>query len=171
MLNEPDWIAMGPVGSAVPPEIRAEIGFVVMFQGSIEYELRFSIARLLAIDQDTAETATAELSYKQLVGFLSSLVIRRAGKDSEAYKDFATAVAGLDRFEAFRNMVAHSHWSHSVQDMSLRNQAARHKSTAKRGRGLVRTVDEVRLEDIQLEVKKAYFFHTQVYRIITEITQ
>lgn len=168
MIEEPDWNSYG-CGSAVPKDIRAEIGSIVIFQGSIEYELRGCVSYLLGVNADAVEMISAELSYRQLMALLSSLVIQRIGKDSELYKEFSQVAAKLDEFEAFRNRVAHSHWSHSLDDMSSQNQAARHKSTSKRGKGLERTIEEVTLPELQMALKKATFYFGHFFTRVRQI--
>ena len=49
-------------------------------------------------------------------------------------------------------------WSHSIDDHSLENQAARHKSTATRRHGLKRDIVEVTLPELQLQLKKAAYY-------------
>ena len=168
MITEPDWSTYS-VGSAVPKEMRAEIGSVIIFQGSIEFELRVCVSRILRADPDVVETTTAELSYKQLMSLLSSLVIAKLGKTSPLYEDFRVAAGRLDKFEEFRNLIAHSHWSHSLQDLSLPEQAARHKVTAKRGQGLTRSVTEVTLSELQLELKRAVFYNGELFQAVSRI--
>lgn len=168
MIVEPDWSARS-IGSAVPVEIRAHVGFVVMLQGSIEFELRACIARLLQVDADTLDIVTSELSYKQLMGLLSSLFLQRVPRDSDEYADFALACGKLDEFEAFRSSVAHCHWSHSLVDTAASAQAARHKASAKRGRGLNRVVEEVTVADMDLRLKKASFYLGELFALVQRV--
>lgn len=170
MIIEPDWNSWG-VGSAVPKDIRAEIGSVVIFQGSIEYELRDYIAALAGVPTEIMDAATSEMSYRQLMALLSSLAIRRIGKEGPIYEDFAQITAAIDKFEAFRNSVAHAHWSHSIEDMTRQDRAARHKSTAKRGRGLLATVVEFTLPEFELQLKKAAFYQAELYKLLQRVLQ
>lgn len=161
MIQEPDWNSYR-ILSAVPKDIRAEIGSIVIFQGSIEFELRACISLLIRVNSDAVEMISAELSYKQLIALVSSLMIQKVGKDSELYKEFSQAIAKLDEFEMLRNRVAHSHWSHSIDAMALQNQAARHKSTSKRGQGIQKVTEEVTLTELQIAHKKAVFYLGQL---------
>lgn len=170
MIQEPDWTTYG-VASAVPEGIRAEIGSVIMLQGSIEFELRFCIARLLRLDPDTVETVSSELSYKQLMGLLSSLILRRISRGDGLYDDFVTAAGKLDQFEGFRNAVAHSHWSHSLTDFGNAGQAARHRTTSRRGQGLKRRIDEVTIDELQLQQKKGVFYMQQLFYAVQQIAE
>lgn len=168
MIEEPDW-TKGSIHSAVSAEMRAMIGSVVIFQGSIEYELRGCISYLLKADSDTVQILTSEQSYKQLMSLLSSLMIKKVGRESKLYKEFAYAAGKLDEFEAYRNKVAHSHWSHSLEDMSLKDRAVRHKSTSKRKQGLKKFVEEVTVEQLELEWRKALFYLQELFKRVRKV--
>ena len=168
MIEEPDW-KKGSIHSAVPVEVRALIGSIVNFQGSIEFELRGCISDLLKIDKDTVLILTSEQSYKQLMSLLSSLMIKELGTQNQLYKEFAFAAGKLDEFEAFRNKVAHSHWSHSLEDMSLQERAARHKSTSKRKQGLKVSVEEIGADQLTLEWRKAFFYLGELFSRVRKV--
>lgn len=170
MVVEPD-LSNHSFGSAVAESIATEIGHIVITQSSIEFELRSMIARLSGFDYDTIETATVEMSYRQLMAMLSSLMIKRVEKDSEEYEDFVYLTNRLDEFEAFRNSIAHSLWTHSLIDLALKNQASRHKSTAKRGQGLRTTI--VEMTDVELAVprKKAVWYMIQLFTLVKRVAE
>ena len=163
MIEEPDW-KKGSIHSAVPVEVRALIGSIVIFQGSIEFELRGCISDLLKIDKDTVLILTSEQSYKQLMSLLSSLMIKELGTQNQLYKEFAFAAGKLDEFEAFRNKVAHS-----LEDMSLQERAARHKSTSKRKQGLKVSVEEIGADQLTLEWRKAFFYLGELFSRVRKV--
>jgi hypothetical protein len=154
----------------VPAAILLEIGLAVTIAAQVEWLMRRLIGRVLGIEKSaTIEIATAELSYRQLVSFLSSLVLGRVGKDDETHQDFDQCIRGLDRFEQYRNVLVHSYWHNTVEADKVVTHAIRNKTTAKRGAGLKASVTEVTREEIHHEVNRAMFWYTSVEQTIDRL--
>ena len=170
MITEPDWKSCG-VSSPVPKDIRAAIGTVVIFQGSIEVEFQTFVSVLAGVAPRVMDAATSQMSYKQLMALLSSLAFLRFGEDTDLYNDFATVTARLNTFEAFRNSVAHAHWSPSVANPTRHDQAAKRKTKVKPKIGLKTTVEEFRLEDFELQLKKAAFYQAELRKLLQRVVR
>ena len=152
----------------VSDDILRELGKVVVFQAQIEDMVAHYIGRLLSLPLRQAQIVTSELSFKNLIGLLSSVLIDRLGEASELYGEFKAIKKGLYAFEAFRNNVAHSVWAHGKGFHPLK--ASRTKITSKERNGLKCYREEVELQHIIMAIDEASDCYVHLALFIDKIT-
>lgn len=152
----------------VSDDILRELGKAVVFQAQLESMIGHYIGRLLSLPSHQAQIVTAELSFKNLIGLLSSILIERLGEASELHSDFKAIKKGLYAFEAFRNNVAHSIWVHSEGFDPLK--ATRMKTTSKERNGLRHQREEVELQHIITAIDEASDCDMRLALFIAKVT-
>lgn len=152
----------------VPEEILSEIGRIVVFQAHLEDYIAHNISKLLELDNRKSHIITAELSFRQLIGLLSSLLLEKLGEVSELYSEFKTIKNKLYEFENFRNQVAHSNWAHS-QDFSD-TKASKFKITSKEKKGLIYQHEELDLPYLVSKLEEAGETQVQLFFLMAKIT-
>jgi hypothetical protein len=132
-------------------ESERAIGRICMAFQELEEIVSCLIGRLISDDNQLGAIITAELSFRNKLGLLSSLYLYRAAtpKPSKAFK---TLLARLHRAEERRNTILHSYWVKSrVCGMLIR-----YKYTAKSAKGFVPSIQELepeRIEAIAVETR------------------
>src|SRR5260370_42402816 len=91
-----------------------QIGRITVNFATLDFHLAFAIGALLTQDQDVAQMVAHELSFKQKLALLSSLVQHKlpasAKATSECATDFETYLSRCAQLEEHRNQIAHSVW-------------------------------------------------------------
>lgn len=160
MIEEPNWETMG-VSSAISPRFLELYASVVIQQTVIEHSLQICIGYLLDLDYDKVQILTAEQSYRQLVGLLSSSMLKRYSPESEQYKKLKFILSKCDEFEKLRNNLVHSIWMRS--DVGIfKPGAQRMKITAKRKTGLKKIEQSVTEHELELAWKKGGFYNMKL---------
>ena len=169
MIKEPDWENIG-ISSAISPRFLELYASIVMQQTKIEHSLQLCIGYLLGVDYEKVQILTAEQSYRQLVGLLSSLMIKHYSQQSEQYKKLKFILSKIDDFEKLRNDLVHSIWMHSNSG-ALESGAQRMKITAKRKIGLKRIEESVTESELEIEWKKGSFYDYELQSHIKSCIQ
>lgn len=151
----------------VSDEILCEIGKIVVFQTTIEVEIGQYISDLLGTDHKKGHIVTAELSFKNLLATLSSLLMGQVGSDSDDYAQFKEVKKGLRAFENFRNSVVHSVWARS-RDFD-ENKALRMKTTAKEKKGLSHQCEEISKTQIVAQLEEAGSIYVKLARLMAKV--
>jgi hypothetical protein len=97
---------------SISDEILAEIGKIVVVHGLIEDSLANIIGSIVSIKTrpELGKVVTAELSFKQLISTLSSLLTLCLGKKHECTTEFESVKKLLYSAEQQRNLIVHSVW-------------------------------------------------------------
>lgn len=151
----------------VSDDILCELGKIVVFQNCLEWQISSNIISLLEVDNEKGNIITAELSFRQLIGVLSSLLLSKLGKDSSLYSEFEEIKKELYTFENFRNTIAHSVWASTGSENS---KAQRMKITAKEKQGLKYSNDEVTLNSIIERLENAGDTQVKLACFMSKIT-
>ena len=128
------------------------IGDITVSFAMLEAVLQGLVHTLLGTRLATAQTVTAELSFKGLRTLAASLWIERFGKADAVTVDFLKLMARVRAVEENRNQVTHSLWA--ANDAGL---IVRIKHTAKETRGLEMKFDQVTAADLgklAVEIKR-----------------
>lgn len=152
----------------VPDAILCELGKIVVFQAHLESMIGIEITKLLNVDNVKGQIITAELSFKQLIGLLSSLVIEKLGEEHQFYQEFKELKKKLYEFENFRNIIAHSIWAHD-QEFS-NDKATRMKLTSKEKKGLKCQHEEIGLNDIIEKLEEVGDAQVKLSFLMSKIT-
>jgi hypothetical protein len=123
------------------------IGRICMGFQRLEEIASSLISLLVGEDAHLGTIITAELSFRNKLGLLSSLYLFRAGvsKSPDAFK---ALLARLHRAEEHRNTILHSYWVKSPVCGAL----TRYKFTAKSGKGFVHQAEDLEPSDIEAVV-------------------
>lgn len=135
----------------ISDEILAEIGKITVVFGLIEASLCEIITRIITVGGRVRELGvivTAELSFKQRVSILTSLLLLALERDSEVIKQCERIKPLLFDAEQKRNAVVHSAWAKDSESVDPHG-VIRMKSTAKSRHGLrtdfiARSLDDLR---------------------------
>jgi len=143
----------------ISDEILAEIGKIVVIHSLVEESLASIIGTIISLKtrHELGQVVTAELSFRQLISTLNSLLILCLGKEHECTIDFERIKKLLYDAEVQRNQVAHSLWA--KHDESGSQVVLRIKTTAKEKVGLRREftkLDIVEIRKITASVADAY---------------
>jgi len=134
----------------ISDEVLAEIGKITIMFSLIENSLAAIIGKIVTVGRLQHELGiiiTAELSFRQLISTLSSLLIFALGKDNDYVVQFKRVKPLLFKAEQERNMVVHSVWG--AQSGSTEPHAiVRIKATAKHKKGLHIDFVNMKLEDL-----------------------
>lgn len=152
----------------VPDVILCELGKIVVFQSHLESMIGNEITKLLNIDNAKGQIITTELSFRQLIGLLSSLIIEKFDENHCLYQEFKEVKKKLYEFENFRNMVAHSTWAHDQAFSDTK--ATRMKITSKEKKGLKMQSDEIGLDDIIEKLESAGDTQVELAFLMSKIT-
>ena len=132
-------------------EILVEIGKITVVFGLIEDSLSEIIGRIVTVGGRIRELGiivTAELSFKQKISVLTSLLRLALEEDNEAIKQFERIKPLLFDAEQKRNVVVHSVWAKDEESADAHG-VLRIKSTAKSRRGLRTDFISMSLDDLQ----------------------
>ncbi len=166
MIKEPNWETMG-IGNAISPKFLELYASIVMQQTIIEHSLQVCIAHLLDIDYNKVQILTTEQSYRQLVGLLSSSMLKLFSSQSDEFKKLKFILGKIDDFEKLRNDLVHSIWMHS-EASSQDSGAQRLKITAKRKTGLKRIEQSVSEQELEIAWKKGSFYNLELQKCIRD---
>ena len=117
------------------------IGAITASFAYLDSQLAFAIWLLVGSDQRLGQIITAELSFSQKVGLLSS--VYRYRNDNRTTAEFEKLLKNLGKAEKDRNKVTHSVWARGG-----RQGVTRIKTTAKRKSGLKFVFEKMSLEDL-----------------------
>lgn len=118
--------------------VLAEIGKITVVFSLIEYSLAEIIGKIVTVGgrpRQLGKIVTAELSFRQLVSTLDSLLLFAFGKDNEFVAQFARVKPLLSRAEQEHNVVVHSVWGKQSESADP-HLTIRMKTTAKQKKGL-----------------------------------
>jgi hypothetical protein len=153
----------------VPDAILCELGKIVVFQVILESTISNEITKLLNLTNEKGQIVTSELSFKQLIALLSSLIIEKIGDKNPLYLEFKEIKKQLYEFENFRNTVAHSIWAH---DKSFSDdKAIRMKVTSKEKKGLNLQNEEIELTNIIKKLEAAGDTQVKLALLMSKITE
>jgi hypothetical protein len=134
----------------VSDTVLAEIGKIVVIHSLSEASLARIISSIISLGtrRELGEIVTAELSLRQRVSTLRSLLTFCLGADHEVVVEFDRIKKILYRADAQRNLVAHSIWGRPEDD-SDPHSTVRVKTTAKEKTGLRTEFIKLGLLDLQ----------------------
>lgn len=134
----------------LPPSYSEAIGDIVLAFSTLEVQLSVAIAYLLESDDESADIVVAELSFRNKVDLLGSLIQHHlpskqfnAGNDrpEDVHREL---IALCLKADGLRNQILHSAWNMDPKDNSI----IRDKVTAKAGKGLQVQVEHVPVGDL-----------------------
>jgi len=142
-------------------EILAEIGKIVITHNLIETSLSNMIGAIISIrtHDQIGQIVTAELSFRQKISLLRSLLVLCLTDQHGAIKELDGIKGKLHEADAQRNIVVHSNWFKS-EDNEEEEVVVRSKTTAKEKHGLKFEWVELNLKEIEKitdQVADAYF--------------
>ena len=132
-------------------EVLAEIGKITVVFGLIESSLAEIIGRIVTVGgrrRELGMIVTAELSFRQLVAIVDSLLLFALGEDHDVVAEFGRIKPKLFQGEQHRNVVIHSVWANQSGSVDP-HAAVRMKATAKQKKGLRADFVEMGLNDLQ----------------------
>jgi hypothetical protein len=132
-------------------EILVEIGKITVVFGLIEDSLNEIIGRIITVGgriRELGTIVTAELSFKNKISVLTSLLHLALEKDNEALKQFDRIKPLLFDAEQKRNVVVHSVWAKDEESPDVHG-VLRIKSTAKSRHGLRTDFISMNLDDLR----------------------
>ncbi|WP_417593087.1 hypothetical protein [Owenweeksia hongkongensis] len=122
---------MKKIKHPVPEKHLKAIGDIIISFALLESSLQFLIGRIINIDQRIQHVITAELSFRNLRGLLTSLYLETYSNDSK-FAELKTLIIQAAKLEAERNKIVHSIWGAGENE----NFITRIKTTAKEKKGL-----------------------------------
>ncbi len=131
-------------------EVLSEIGKITFAFNLIEYSLSEIIVKIVTVGNRKRELGTiitAELSFRQLVSTLSSLLLFSLGKNNIYVSQFESIAKLLFKAEQERNIVVHSVWA-AKSDPASPDDVIRIKTTAKYKKGLRNDFVNMNLEEL-----------------------
>jgi|WetSurMetagenome_2_1015567.scaffolds.fasta_scaffold17349_3 hypothetical protein len=131
--------------------ILAEIGKITITFNLIENSLSEIIIKIVTVGNKKHELGsiiTAELSFKQLISTLRSLLLFTLGKSNSNYLQFQNIAKLLFKAEQERNIVVHSIWA-TKSGSNTPNDVVRIKTTAKYKKGLHKDFIKMNLVELQ----------------------
>ena len=140
--------------------VLAEIGKIVVIHGLIDSALAGIVGTIVSLNRahQLGQIVTAELSFRQRIGMLRSLLVFVFPDSHEVIADFDRIRKLLYAADDERNRIAHSVWAHPDGD-SDPHCSVRIKTTAKEKRGLQVEFVRVEIDDLRksaLIVGEAY---------------
>lgn len=135
----------------ISDEVLAEIGKITVVFGLIEDSLAAIIGSIVTVGSRPRELGmivTAELSFRQRIDALSSLLLFCLGKENEYVAQFEHIRRLLSHAQEERNKVVHSVWAKQFCSGDA-HAVIRMKSTAKQKRGLRTDFISMGLEDLR----------------------
>ena len=129
----------------------SEIGKITVAFSYIEHSLAELIGKIVTVGgrpRALGDILTAELSFKQRIGTLESLLLFALGKEHDFTKQFLQAKFFLFKAEQERNLVIHSLWG-AANEAEDPNKIVRVKTTAKQKRGLRTDYVSMDLNDLK----------------------
>jgi len=132
-------------------EILAEIGKATVLFGLIESSLGEIIGKIITVGgrrRELGVIVTAELSFKQRVAAVNSLLLLALGKDNEVVAQFDRLKPVLFQAEQERNTVVHSVWAKDAEAVDP-HAVIRMKASAKPRQGLRTDFVAMSLKDLQ----------------------
>lgn len=154
-------------GFTVSDEMLTAIGCTVVCQSHVELQLGLLINKLLNVEDGKGFAFTSTMSFKHLCTAVSALVVEATGEDDPRFEEVRELLAGLQRFEEFRNQVAHSVWAHADDFSALT--ARRIKATARRNRKVQHHSETVELEKISVHITAAMEAHVRLVILVSAI--
>ncbi len=131
-------------------EILSEIGKITIAFNLIENSLSEIIVKIVTVGNRKRELGTiitAELSFKQMVSTLSSLLLFTLGKNNIYVTQFDHITKLLYKAEQERNIVVHSVWA-AKSDSASPDDVIRIKTTAKYKKGLRNDFINMNLDEL-----------------------
>ncbi len=119
-------------------EVLTEIGKITVVFSLIEHSLGEIIGKIVTVGgrpRQLGKIVTAELSFRQLVSTLDSLLFFALGKDNECVAQFARVKPLLSQAAQERNVVVHSVWAKQSESADP-HLTIRMKTTARQKKGL-----------------------------------
>lgn len=150
----------------ISDEILAELGKTIVLQSDIDRSVTHFAGVFLVADKEKADIALSELSFKNKLSILSSLVNRLFARHRELCERFSDIRKRLERFEDFRNRVAHSYWGASESNEP--HVAVREKTTSKLRKGLVYEREQVSITDITGALEAALVAQQELHAVCLE---
>jgi len=135
---------------SISDDALAEIGKITVLFSHIEWSLSEIIARIVTVGGRVRELGlivTAELSFRQRINTVNSLLRLALGDDSPVVADFSRVKALLERASDERNSVVHSVWAEDLTPASA-SDVVRIRSTARRKKGLHVEFVSLTLDDL-----------------------
>lgn len=134
---------MGKMQSPVPPEHLRAIGQVTVNFSILAGTISSFVWGMISTDQMLGQTITAELSFRNLVGLLSSMYKYRIN-DEERIAELEGLLNRALYAEEQRNIITHSFWTVGDKAETI----TRVKTTAKKARGLLHQFEQMTVEDL-----------------------
>jgi len=134
---------MGKMQAPVPPEHLRAIGQITVNFALLDETISFFIWQIISTDQRLGQIITAELSFRNLVGLLSSIYKHRINDEGRIAELELILNQGLYAEEQ-RNKVTHSVWAAGDRPETI----TRFKSTAKKSKGLSHQFEQMTVEDL-----------------------
>lgn len=134
----------------ISDEVFVEIGKVIVLHNLIEEsvsEIVIAILEAGGLPRSLGMILTCELSFKQRIGVLESLLIEIVPRATDIRSRFKVIRPRLFKAEEVRNQIAHSLWGAPIGNDSLA--AIRIKHTAKAGKGLISVFLPLTLNELQ----------------------
>ncbi|HEU5290037.1 MAG TPA: hypothetical protein VFU05_05285 [Cyclobacteriaceae bacterium] len=122
-------------------EIKKALGTLVWDFGMLEVYLKIIAAKLISDDAKIGGIVISEMSYRNLINAFDSLM-----KYSYSNHDIRNILKELNDVEAQRNTYIHSAYTESPKDSA---NIHRFKFTAKQGKGLSVTAEQVDVRNIE----------------------
>src|SRR6266487_3679812 len=154
-------------GYSISAKFLQEIGRITVNFAFLEAAVSFFISGLISDDQTVGQIVTAELSFKNRIALLSS-VVRHTSKDSEIVRRLDALLMRALHVEEKRNKVTHSVWGSCKTPDTI----TRVKFTAKVKKGLKSqfeaiTVAELstiskEISDLSGEILRLWFSQTKI---------
>jgi hypothetical protein len=134
---------MGKIQTPVSNEHLRAIGQITVNFANLEGAISFFVWELISNDQRFGQIITAELSFRNLVGLLSSIYKYRANNQGQIIKLEELLNRAL-HVEEQRNLIIHSQWAAGSKPETI----TRLKTTAKKSKGLTHQFEQLKIEDL-----------------------
>lgn len=135
--------------SHLTDDFHLALGRVTESFAALEAQLKLVAGLLLdRADVELGQIVTAEQPFRGLVALVSSLTRYRIG-DGPRLRELEALLSRASDVEARRNRVTHSGWDHALTSMrGDPRRRARVKLTARKGKGLVLDLQDMRAAEI-----------------------
>jgi hypothetical protein len=134
---------MAKLQAPVPAEHLRMIGQITVNFALLENAISFFVWTWISNEQRVGQIITAELSFRNLVGLLSSIFRHRMG-DSEKVEELEALLTRALQVEEKRNIITHSVWGAG----NTRETITRVKTTAKKAKGLRHQFEQMSVADL-----------------------
>ena len=133
----------------ISDEILAEIGKIVITHNLIESSLSNIIGTIISLrtHEEIGQIVTAELSFRQKIPMLRSLLVLCLTDKHESVAEFDKIKGKLHEADSQRNIIVHSNWFKSEEHEH--EIVIRSKTTAKEKHGLRCDSVEMNLQEIE----------------------